>query len=125
MARIITISTGSIKLEAELNDTSTADAVWNTLPYEAQGSVWGDELYFPIPEELDLELENEQDVVEAGDLGYWPTGRAMCLFFGPTPISGPGEIKPASAVNIIGRLQDDLDVLKKIPAGIEIKVSKY
>ena len=84
MVRVITISTGSVTLEAELNDTSTADAVWNTVPYEAQGSVWGDELYFSIPEELDLELENGQDVVEVGDLAYWPVGNAFCdKFFIP------------------------------------------
>ena len=69
MTRMITISTGNIRFEAELNDTATADAVWNTLPYEAGGSRWGDELYFGIPEELNLELENGQDVVEIGDLG--------------------------------------------------------
>ena len=118
MARIITISTGSIKLEAELNDTSTSDAVWNTLPYEALGSVWGDELYFPIPEKLDLELENEQDVVEVGDLGYWPVGNAFCIFYGPTPASIDERPRPASPVTVFGKVRGEVTELSEVRAGV-------
>jgi len=120
----IIIQVDDITVEAELFDTKTARAIYQTLPLEAQVLTWGEEIYFEVPVNMELD-ETAQEIVEAGDLGYWPTGRAMCLFFGPTPVSAPGEIKPASAVNIIGRLQGDLEVLKKVPAGMEIKVSKY
>ena len=124
MARIITISTGNIKLEAELNDTSTADAVWNTLPYEVQGSMWGDELYFRIPEALGLQLENEQDVVEVGDLGYWPVGNAFCVFYGPTPASIDEKPRPATPVTVFGKVLGDADELGEVKTGAMISVAR-
>jgi hypothetical protein len=54
------------------------------------------------------ELEKDaREVVEVGDLGYWPPGKAFCIFFGPTPMSRSGEIRPASAVNIVGKVKGD------------------
>ena len=91
----IVITAGSIRLEAELNDTFTAQAIRNILPLTAAANTWGDEIYFSIP--MTLELENGQEVVEMGDLGYWPPGRAFCIFFGTTPASQGDEIRPASA----------------------------
>ena len=124
MARIITISTGNVKLEAELNDSSTADTVWNTLPYKVQGSRWGDEIYFPITKELDLELENGQDVVEVGDLGYWPVGNAFCIFFGPTPASIDERPRPASPVTVFGRVLGDVTGLHTVKAGVMVFVQR-
>jgi hypothetical protein len=124
MTRIITISTGNIRLEAELDETPAADAVWNTLPYEAPGSVWGDELYFRIPEELDLDPENGQDVVEAGDLGYWPVGNAFCIFYGPTPASTDERPRPASPVTVFGKVIGDADGLSEVRAGVMVFVRR-
>jgi len=59
-----------------------------------------------------------------GDLGYWPTGRAFCIFFGLTPASVPGEIRPASAVNLVGRLLGDPCCLKLVPEGAMVRVEK-
>jgi hypothetical protein len=124
MTRIITIRTGSIQLEAELNDTSAADAVWNTVPYEARGSTWGDELYFRIPVQLELELENGQDVVEAGDLGYWPVGNAFCIFYGPTPASTNEKPRPASPVTVFGKVIGDAAMLSEVKTGEIISVRR-
>lgn len=124
MTRIISISTGNITLEAELNETSTADAVWNTLPYEAQASVWGNELYFRIPEELDLGLENGQDIVEAGDLGYWPVGNAFCVFYGPTPASIDERPRPVSPVTVFGKMIGDATRIQAVKAGGIILVTR-
>ena len=124
MTRIITIITGHVKLEAKLNETSAADAVWNTLPYEAEGRMWGDELYFRIPEELNLELENGQDVLEVGDLGYWPVGNAFCIFYGPTPASTDKRPRPASPVTVIGKVLGDTTPLSGIRAGIIVYVNR-
>ncbi len=124
MARIITISTGNVRLEAELNDTDTANAIWDSLPYEAQGSMWGDELYFPIPEELGLQLEEGKEVVEAGDLGYWPVGNAFCIFYGPTPASIDEAPRPASPVTVFGRVLQDVDRLHEVRAGVTVFVDK-
>ena len=124
MTRIITIDTGSIQLEAELNDTPAADAVWNTVPYEARGSTWGDELYFRIPEQLELEQENGQDVVEAGDLGYWPVGNAFCIFYGPTPASTDEKPRPASPVTVFGKVIGDAARLSEVKTGEIISVRR-
>ena len=107
----IVITAGSIRLEAELNDTFTAKAISNILPITAAANAWGDEIYFSVP--ITLELENGQEVVDLGDLGYWPPGGAFCIFYGLTPASQGDEIRPASAVTIIGKVQGDVTALKQ------------
>ena len=107
----IVITAGSIRLEAELNDTFTAKAISNILPITAAANTWGDEIYFSMP--ITLELENGQEVVDLGDLGYWPPGGAFCIFYGLTPASQGAEIRPASAVTNIGKVQGDVTALKQ------------
>ena len=119
----IRIEAGKVKAEATLNDSPTARAVAEALPIEASAMTWGDEIYFGIPVNQSLE-DTAQELVEAGDLGYWPTGRAFCIFFGPTPMSRAGEIRPASAVNVLGRVDGDPLVFKKVAAGTIIKLSR-
>jgi len=120
MARTILIKTGNIILEAVMNSSTTADTIWNELPLAANVNTWGDEIYFTIP--VNLELEQGQDVVELGDLGYWPTGHAFCIFFGPTPMSRGEEIRPASAVNVFGKVSGDTTSLKTVSPGMEITI---
>lgn len=83
---------------------------------------WGDEVYFSIP--VTLEAENQRDVVEAGDLGYWPPGSAFCIFFGRTPASRGDEIRPASPVNVFGKLTGSPEVFRKVKEGSPIKVER-
>jgi hypothetical protein len=122
MKREIKISAGQIEVKACLNETSTANKVWGALPITASANTWGDEIYFAIP--VQAELENAQELVSLGDIGYWPPGKAMCLFFGKTPVSKGDEIRPASAVNIIGKIEGDLKLLKKIKDGDTINVRR-
>jgi hypothetical protein len=122
MARIIIIKSGEIEIEAELNNTKTAGAIWEALPIEKPANIWGDEIYFTIP--IKRELEKGQDVVEIGDLGYWPPGMAFCIFFGKTPISGEGEIRPASAVTVVGKIISDVSALKRVLFGVKVRISK-
>lgn len=121
MGKQIRISAGSLELRAELNDSRTACAIQAALPIEAMARTWGDEIYFPISVEQALE-ETAAEVVEVGDLGYWPTGRAFCIFFGPTPMSRGEEIRPASAVNVIGKVLDDARQLKAVCDGEVVKL---
>ena len=122
MARTVTIKTGGIELEATLNQSKTADAIWAALPLSAHANTWGDEIYFRIP--VNLELEQGQEVVELGDLGYWPPGSAFCIFFGPTPVSRGKEIRPASAVTVFGRVVGDATVLKEVESGKKIVIER-
>ena len=122
MQRNITIKVGAIELEAILNDSRTADAIWEALPFVANINTWGDEIYFAIP--VNLELEQGQEVVELGDLGYWPPGSAFCIFFGPTPMSRGEEIRPASAVTVFGRVVGDATTLKEVEPGTKIIIER-
>ena len=112
---------GDVQVEAELNDSSTAKSIAEALPIEAQARRWGGEIYFSIPPEAELE-DGGREVVEAGELGYWPTGSAFCIFFGPTPASQGDEIRAASAVNIIGKVKDDLSSLWDVPDGAGVLI---
>ena len=74
-----------------------------------------------------ISMENDEwakETVELGDIAFWPPGSAICLFFGETPISAPGEIRPASPTNIMGKINGDLDKLKSVSSGAEVKVRK-
>ena len=123
MERKIKISSGEIEVEGVLSTSPTADAVWNVLPFTAEVNTWGDEIYFTVPVQVGLE-DDASEVVENGDMGYWPTGSAFCIFFGPTPISTEGEIMPASAVNVFGKIKNDTSVLKEISSGSKIVVKR-
>ena len=117
----IAIRVGSLTMEAELNDTRTALQVADALPIRSGFSTWGDEIYFAIPIEAELEAD-ARAVVEMGDLGYWPPGNAFCIFFGQTPMSQPGEIRPASAVNLIGKVIGDASQFKTVMQEREVSL---
>ena len=120
MPRAIRITAGSVTVEAELNDSRTAAAIVKALPIEAKAETWGDEIYFSIGRSLPG--ESPREVVELGDLGYWPPGQAFCIFFGPTPMSRGDEIRPASAVNVVGRVVGDARALVRVRAGSRVRI---
>ena len=120
--RAIVIAAGNVAVEAQLNESKTATAIWDVLPIDATGETWGDEIYFDIG--LTVGLESPRDVVAVGDLGYWPPGKAFCIFFGPTPASQGDEIRPASPVNVLGRVDGDATVFKKIRAGAPVRIER-
>ena len=109
----IRIRIGQLTMEAQLHDTPTAQKIARALPIHASFNTWGDEIYFAIPVTSELD-KNASEVVELGDLGYWPPGKAFCIFFGQTPMSRPGEIRPASAVNIVGKVIGDATQFKQV-----------
>jgi uncharacterized protein len=120
--RAIVITVGEVSAEAQLNESNTATAIWSALPISAKADTWGDEIYFDV--DVTAGLESLQEVVEAGDLGFWPPGRAFCIFFGPTPMSRGAEIRPASPVSVVGRLAGDPKVFKTVRAGSRVTVRR-
>ena len=123
MASTIKITAGNVEATAELNDSQTAGAIRDALPITARASTWGDEIYFAIPVHLDE--ESAQATVARGDLGYWPPGSALCIFFGPTPASRtPGEIRPASPVNVFGQVQGDATRFKQVRSGESVIIER-
>ena len=120
--RAIVIAAGNVAVEAQLNESKTATAIWDVLPIDATGETWGDEIYFDIG--LTVGLESPRDVVAVGDLGYWPPGHAFCVFCGPTPLSRGAEIRPASPVNLVGRVVGDAKVFKRVSAGTRVTLRR-
>ena len=109
-------------INALLNQTETAKSFVDILPINSPINLWGEEIYFPV----DLYLDNElpQETVDIGDIAYWPPGNAFCIFFGETPASIDGNIKPASAVTVIGILESDPEVLKRVKSGENIIIRR-
>lgn len=120
--RKITITVGAVTARAELNDTDAAARIWNALPIDASANTWGDEIYFGIP--VQAAEEDGRDIVELGDLGYWPPGSAFCIFYGPTPLSRGDEIRPASPVTVIGRVDGDPYVFKQASQGDPVRIDR-
>jgi hypothetical protein len=120
--RRIRITAGSVSAEAVLDGSATAQAVWDALPLAVPGQTWGDEIYFSIP--VTAKPESPRETVENGDLGYWSPGTAFCIFFGPTPASRGDEIRPASPVNVFGRVNGDATVFKRVRAGTTVRVER-
>jgi len=122
MGRKIRIRTSSVEVAAELNDTKTAEAIWEALPIKERANIWGKEIYFSI--RLKLELEAGQEVVSIGDLGYWPPGSGFCIFFGPTPMSQGDEIRPANPVTVFGKVTGDAALFEQVASGTEITIER-
>ncbi len=112
-----------IILEAELFDTRCARAVADVLPVDTRPNEWGDEFYFEIPVKIRLD-ETATTSVKSGDIGFWPPGNSLAIFFGPTPMSSGSDPVPASAVNIVGRIAGDASVLKKAKGSLTLRIEK-
>lgn len=123
MERIIEVRCGEVKVRAKLKESKTASAVWEALPIKGRANRWGDEIYFEIPVDAELEPDSSE-IVSHGDIGYWPPGKAFCLFFGPTPMSSGNEIRAASKVNIFGKIIDDESALKKVKSGQPVEIKR-
>lgn len=111
------------KLKAELFDTQCGRKIYQALPIESTINEWGDEFYFSIGIKMPLD-ETATTKVKVGDIGYWPPGEALAIFFGKTPLSTGEDPIPASEVNIVGRLIDDPLILKTLRGARKIKIEK-
>ena len=124
LTKNIVIRLGELHINARLNGSATAGKIWDALPLKSFTSLWGDEIYFQIPVKAKLEDGFAKEAVEIGDIGYWPEGKCFCIFFGPTPVSKPGEIRPASQVNLIGKIEGDWQELKKVKQDEEVFIEE-
>jgi hypothetical protein len=123
MSTAIKIITGNLTLRGELTDTACAKQIIDKLPIEAMPDEWGDEFYFSIPIKASLD-ETATTKVKVGDIGFWPPGNAMAIFFGRTPMSTGADPVPASSVNLVGRILGDATVLKQAKGASKIRIEK-
>jgi hypothetical protein len=121
--RDIIIRAGGLSLAAEIYDTETGRAVFDILPLSGRASRWGDEIYFAIPLSIG-QAPDARDIVRMGEIGYWPDGNALCLFFGKTPVSHGDEIRAASPVNVFGMITEDPTELAAVGEGSPVTVER-
>ncbi len=117
----IRIIAGPIKIEGELFDTACAQSIANILPIDASPNEWGDEFYFSVNVNVPPDETATRDV-KAGDIGYWPPGNAITIFFGPTPLSSGPDPVPASNVNLIGRITGNALALRQAKGSSTIRI---
>ncbi len=121
--KIIAESAGEVIAKIlEGRNPRTADAIWSALPLEGTAERWGDEVYFEVP--VELEEENAQEVVEEGDVAYWPPGRSICIFFGQTPASKGDEIRAYSPVNVFAKIEGDPKIFRRVKDGEKIRMER-
>ncbi len=119
----IVIEAGSVTVEAELNDSQTAQQIGEALPIEGTANIWGDEIYFEISV-VAAQAPDARAQVEVGELGYWPVGHAFCVFFGPTPVSTDERPRAYSPVNILGRVSGDATQFRAVRDGATVRLSR-
>ena len=111
-------------LNIKLRSTNTANAIKNILPFKSIVKTWGDEIYFEIPIEKNIDLESDaKDVIDLGEVAYWIDGKSIAIGYGKTPISQNNEIRLAAKTNIWGDAVLDVKELRKIRDGDEIIIS--
>ena len=124
---IVAIIRGLESITIELDDTNspkTCKSILDSLPFSVSAYLWGEEIYTDESPIAQPE-ENAKDLVELNDVAYWQNGRAICLFFGPTPIGEKGEIKPYSGVNVVGKIiNTDRSVIENFKEGAKITFQK-
>jgi len=121
--RKLIMNIGDVVLEAEVLDTPTGNALFEAAPFSSNTSTWGDEVYFSTPVDVGEE-PGAREVMEPGELAYWPSGNAIAIGFGRTPVSRGDEIRLASPCNVWGRALGDVKSLKPVPAGAPIRVER-
>jgi hypothetical protein len=117
----ITISWDKHRLQAELFNTPTTQALIKALPIESTARTWGEEVYFEIPITTKLEPD-AREVVDPGAVCFWVEGSSLALPFGPTPASHGDECRLVTRVNVLGRILDDAKTLKSVKNGTRIRV---
>ena len=118
----VRFETSKGSFDGTLNEGEIAKAVVQKLPMTSTVMRWGEEIYFDVP----VTMANTKPTreVKAGDIGYWPEGPSLCIFFGKTPASKGNEPRPASDVTIVGHTDAPLELLRSIAEGTPITVER-
>ena len=121
--RTLKMTLGPVVLEAELLETPTADALYAAAPFESRASTWGEEVYFSTPVSR-CEEPGAREVMQPGELAFWPAGNAIAIGYGRTPVSRGDEIRLASPCNVWGRVRGDVTQLRAVRAGVPVTVER-
>lgn len=122
LAKRIRIFIGSLILDGELGEGPATEVLWENLPVEGKGNRWGDEIYVYVP--FELPCKEGQEVVDPGTIAYWPEGPAICIFWGPTPVSRRDECRAYSPVSVLGKITSDLSYLKRAAGDLRVRIER-
>jgi hypothetical protein len=118
------IDIGGTQYEAELDDSVLGIDLKSHMPLSFSMSRWGDELYGDWGISVNPS-GGTKEVMEIGELAYWPPGNAFCIFFGPTPASKNDEPRIASPGYSLGRIVDGpIERLRQTKSGVSVKISE-
>ena len=123
MRRCCKIFINNYEIIADLNNSLTASKIWNSLPISSDINTWGNEIYFDTSVSVEIE-ENAKEVIQLGEIVYWPTGKVIAIGFGKTPISLGDEIRLASKCNVWANTNFDLKKLVNVRQGEKVLVEK-
>jgi len=121
MNQTISVTIQNQLFAAELNDSPAAKQLLEALPLKLRMSRWGDEYYGDCGLSIALE-DNARDIVEVGEIAYWPPGSALCFFFGPTPVSKDERPRAASAIVPLGKFTGSVEALKSFGSSIQAEI---
>ena len=122
MLQKIQINLSNITFYGYLEINDFTKKIMSKFPLESDIQFWGDEIYFPISI-YENPSENLREIVNKGDIAYWPPGNAFCIFWGPTPMSKEDEIRPASPVKVIGYMDSDSSDFSQFNNGEKININ--
>jgi hypothetical protein len=120
--RLSSEASGEIFAEITDENPDTAEKITAALPLSGVANTWGDEIYFSVS--LSIGSENSREVVEEGEVAFWPESPCICIFFGKTPASRGDELRAASPVNVFARIEGDLSSLKKVKPGDRVTLER-
>ena len=121
MSQTITITIQNQRFSARLSDSPAAKQLLEALPLKLRMSRWGEEYYGDCGLAIELD-DSAREIVEVGEIAYWPPGSALCFFFGPTPASTDARPRAASAVQPLGRFTVSVEALKSFGSSIEAQI---
>lgn len=119
----INLSTDRTTLVAEIADTDISEKLFASLPFFSTINIWGEEIYFSMPEINTSGADLTEDV-SVGDIAYWPEGNCLCVFWGKTPLSTGDNPVPASGVIVLGKITEGLEKIHNISEGENISVER-
>ena len=121
MARTLLLKSVGLEVAAELNSSPVADLIWDMLPIKVSMTRWGDEYYGGCGINAGMD-DTGREIMDVGELAYWPPGDALCIFFGPTPASTDENPRAASPVIPVGKITGDPGKFKALDVSIELEV---
>ncbi len=120
----LSIKIGDLEFFAELSNDNkgTVETVLANLPIRGKARRWGEEIYFFVP--FGVALEHGKEECGPGEIGFWPEGPAIAIFFGKTPVSTSDKPRAYSPCNFFAKLVEPLDkaALNSVADGAEILI---